>query len=341
MSRSMARLGMALALILALAAGLALGLRSAFPELGRPDPGARRIAAGVYLETGGEPVVLGGLRGYEALGVVEQAAAALSTLPEDAYIDPATRGLVPGLDGRRLDVAATVAAAAKAGAGQAVAPAYYAVPPALGLEDFPESPIYHGNPAKNEVAIILNVAWGDEYLDDICALVEKAGGRLTICPVGQWLESDGGRSAWLGEAANRGHEIGNHGYYNRPMVYGDPAKIRQELSDTSTLIHGASGKHPAVFAPPMGEFDQSALAAAASEGFRTVLWSLDTIDWRREGVDVIAGRVISRVKAGDIILCHPTEQTGPAMEQFLPILAEKGLRVVTLGELLSPELPPD
>lgn len=335
------RLALVAGLVVSLAAGLALGLRSVFPGLGRPEPGSERIAPGVCLEAGGKRVEVGGLRGFEAAGLLEETAGDLSRLPKDSYIDPSTKGLVPGVSGRRLDVAATVASAVAARSGQAIEPIFYVVPPLLGLEDFPEAPIYHGNEAKNEVAIILNVAWGDEFLDDICALVEKAGGKLTICPIGLWLEGNGGRVSWLGEAASRGHEIGNHGYYNRPMVYGDAAKLREELIRTSTLIHGACGKHPVFFAPPMGEFDEATLAGAAAEGCRTVLWSLDTIDWRLEGVDVIAKRVISRVKAGDIILCHPTEQTGPAMEEFLPVLAEKGLRIVTLSELLSPDLPPD
>ncbi len=335
------RLAAVTGIVVVLAAGLALGLRSALPDLGRPKPGAERIAAGVYVEAGGKRVELGGLRRFEALGVLEEIAGDLSRLPRDSYIDPSTRGLIPGVSGRRLDVAATVTAAMVARSGQAVRPVFYSVPPLIGLGDFPRAPVYHGNEAKKEVAVILNVAWGDEFLDSICALVEKAGGRLTICPIGLWLEGDGDRASWLSEAASRGHEIGNHGYYNRPMAYGDAAKVREELDKTAALIHAACGKRPALFAPPMGEFDESTLAGAAAGGCRTVLWSLDTIDWRREGVDIIAGRVISRAKAGDIILCHPTEQTAPAMEKFLPVLAEKGLKVVTVSELLSPDLPPD
>lgn len=332
------RLALAGVLVLALAAGLGFGLKLVFP-LGRPEPGSERIASGVYVQAGDTRVELGGLRGFEAMGLLEESAADFSREPQDSYIDPSTKGVIPALDGRRLDVQATVAAAIAAGPGEAVTPVFYAIPPAVGLGDFPEAPIYQGNRAKQEVAIILNVAWGDEFLDDICALVEKAGGKLTICPVGLWLEDDGARSAWLAEAVSRGHEVGNHGYYNRPMIY-DPAQIRDEIDKTSALIHSACGRQPAFYAPPMGEFNKGALSAAAAGGYKTVLWSLDTIDWRLEGVDVIAGRVTSRVKGGDIILCHPTAQTGPALEKILPFLAERGLRVMTLSDLLSPEIPP-
>ncbi len=329
-----------LLLVVAFAVGLAAGLRAVFPGFSRLEPGSERIPKGVFVEIAGQRVELGSLSRFEAVGVLEELAGPLTVLPQDAHIDRLTTGVVPEVNGRRLDVAATVAAALAAPPGQSVPPAFCPTPAVVGLRDFPGRAIYNGNPAKNEVAIILNVAWGDEYLDDIAGVVEKAGGKLTVCPVGTWLEEDGGRAAWLAAAVERGHEVGNHGYYNRPMTYGQD-QVRQELDETTALIEKACGRRPAIFAPPMGEFDAGTLAAAAEAGYLTVKWSLDTIDWRREGIDVIANRVISRVKAGDIILCHPTEMTGPAMEKFLPAITAKGLRVVTLSELLSPDLPPE
>lgn len=341
------RLVLTLALVVALALGLALGLDVLFPGFGRPGPGGgqalldgKRVATGVYVEAGGQRLELEGLAPYEVVGAVEEIAPGLSLLPRDAYVDRSTRGAVPELDGRRLDVAAMAEAVLAAKPGESLPPVYYRVPAQVKLADFPDAPIYHGNPAKSEVAIILNVAWGDEFLDDICALVERTGGRLTICPVGLWLEGDGGRALWLGEAVRRGHDVGNHGYYNQPMTY-EATKVREEIDRTSALIRATCGRQPTVFAPPMGASNERTLVAAADAGYRTVLWSLDTIDWRLEGIEVIAERVVSRVEAGDIILCHPTAQTAPAMERFLPALAEKGLRVVTLTQLLSPALPED
>jgi peptidoglycan/xylan/chitin deacetylase (PgdA/CDA1 family) len=330
-----------LALILSFAIGLVSGLGALVPRLkiGRGGgPGfvcARRAAEGLYLESAGQRVELGGISLYEIVGRLEELAPLFSRLPKDAYIDRETRGVVPDLDGWRLDVTATAESALSAQPDTEILAVYYPLAARLRLADFPNAPVYRGNGDRSEVAIILNVAWGDEFLDEICALVESSGGRLTICPVGQWLQAQGGRAAWLGEAVKRGHDVGNHGYANRPMIY-DARRIRDELDSTATLIRAACGRDPAFFAPPMGAIDDRSVAAAATAGYRTVLWSLDTIDWRLEGADIIADRVISRVKAGDIILCHPTAQTAPAMERFLPALAAKGLRAVTLTQLLSP-----
>ncbi len=319
--------------------GLALGLRAVFPGFGQWRSQAR-VAPKVFFQVGDKRVELGGLGKYEVAGALEETAAFFTILPRDAYLDRVTQGVVPELRGRRLDVAAVAEAALAASPGQAVDPIFCSVEPAVTLADFPKAPIYQGNPAKSAVAIVLNVAWGDEYLDPICRLVEAAGGRLTVCPVGAWLDGDEQRAKWLAAAASRGHEVGNHGYFNRPMTYTED-QVREEIRRTSDILAQACGKRPVFFAPPMGEFGPTTLSAAAAEGCRTVIWSLDTVDWRLEGVDVIAERVTSRVKAGDIILCHPTAQTAPAMEKFLPALAEKGLRLLTLSQLLSPEPLPE
>ncbi|MCL6581713.1 MAG: polysaccharide deacetylase family protein [Firmicutes bacterium] len=334
---ALARLLAVALLVAAVALAVHAGTRLILPGLLRLTRGPT-VARGVWLEAGEVRVELGGLGREEVLGVLEDAAPALSRPPVDARLDPATKGVLPALEGRRLDVAATLEAAFRAPAGGRVNPVFYAVPPAVSLDDFADRPIYRGLPDKGAVALVLNVAWGDEHLDRILALVEEAGGRLTVCPVGAWLEGDEGRARWLAAAAARGHEVGNHGYYNRPMTYAEE-QVAEEILRTGALIERACGLRPLVFAPPMGAFTESTLKAAARLGYRTVLWSLDTVDWRLEGVDVIARR-LARAEAGDIILCHPTAQTAPALEQSLPGLATKGLRLVTLSELLSPALPP-
>jgi len=338
MNDKLLRLGLVSGLLVTLTLGVVVGLRVVFPGFGRADPAATRVPVGVKVGLGDMTLEVGGLGRYEATGLLEDVAGRYTVLPSNAHLDQASGGVVPALNGRCLDVAATVSQALQAAPGAEVEAVFSSRPPAVDLADFPEAPLYRGLEAKGAVAVILNVAWGDEFLGPICALFEEAGARLTICPVGEWLEGDEARAAWLAGAATRGHEIGSHGYHNQPMTYG-PEQVGRELDLTSDLIEQACGRRPAIFAPPMGEFNEGTLRAAAQRGLRTVLWSLDTIDWRRDGVEAIAGRVIPRVKAGDIILSHPTEQTGPAMEKILAALDEKGLRVVTVSELISPLLP--
>ncbi len=40
---------------------------------------------------------------------------------------------------------------------------------------------------------------------------------------------------------------------------------------------------------------------------RTVLWSLDTVDWRDPGIEKMESSIKDNIKGGDIILMHPTK----------------------------------
>ena len=42
---------------------------------------------------------------------------------------------------------------------------------------------------------------------------------------------------------------------------------------------------------------------------RTVMWSVDTIDWQKPTPDVLINRVMGKIHNGAIILMHPTEST--------------------------------
>jgi peptidoglycan/xylan/chitin deacetylase (PgdA/CDA1 family) len=65
-------------------------------------------------------------------------------------------------------------------------------------------------------------------------------------------------------------------------------------------------------------------------GLRLVLWDIDTDDWLRPGAGVIAGRVLGRVRPGDVVLLHDgggnRSQTVAALEQVLPTLTARGFR---------------
>ena len=51
-------------------------------------------------------------------------------------------------------------------------------------------------------------------------------------------------------------------------------------------------------------------------------------------------RIVTRAKAGDIVLMHPTAPTEPALARMIQWLRAKGLTLVTLDTLLSPDRGP-
>ena len=90
-----------------------------------------------------------------------------------------------------------------------------------------------------------------------------------------------------------------------------------------------------MFAPPSGDFNQQTVSVAAELGYKTVLWTVDTVDWQRPAPTVIIDRVIGKVKNGALVLVHPTKPTLEALPVILDHLANMGYQCVTVTELLA------
>ena len=177
-------------------------------------------------------------------------------------------------------------------------------------------PIYKGNETKQVVALECNVVWGTEYMEPMLDTLKEKDIRITFFVGGEWARDN---PDLLKRMAEEGHEIGNHGYSHRHHNNLNLEGNRKEILDTEKVIEAAIGVKTSLFAPPYGEFNDITLQAADSLGYRTVLWSIDTIDWRRDGTDNILQRVMKNPHNGALILMHPTADT----VTVLPVIIEK------------------
>jgi peptidoglycan/xylan/chitin deacetylase (PgdA/CDA1 family) len=79
------------------------------------------------------------------------------------------------------------------------------------------------------------------------------------------------------------------------------------------------------------------LRVVAAAGFTTVMWSLDSGDWRTtQPADVVNAVVGREVQPGSIVLFHDGQSwTVEALRTILLILKGAGHELVTVGELLG------
>ncbi len=283
---------------------------------------------------------MSGLFPEEVWLAVGEIALRVRVQPVDARLMEDTGEVVPGLNGLGVDVDQTVEAVLKAGPGERVKVIYRQIPPGKTLEDFPAAPIYRGNQARPLYALMINLAWGDEYLPAMLKVMEEHGVRATFFVEGKWLEKDPARRGLLQTIVGKGHEIGNHAYSHRHLSRLPRPEIAREIRRGEEAIKKAVGIKTRYFTPPYGEYDQEVLEVAHELGYRTIMYSLDTVDWMRPGVDRILNRVVPKAHSGAIVLLHPTEQSPAALEAILIAFRDKGLLAVTVSELLSRERKP-
>lgn len=193
-------------------------------------------------------------------------------------------------------------------------------------------PYYSGNPARQEVALMFNVYGGEEYLPQILDALDKAGAKATFFVGGCWADD---HNAELVAIRDRGHEIGNHGYFHKDHKQLNYQANKEEIAATNALIRSLTGQSPTLFAPPSGSFSSTTLSVAKELGMRVIMWSKDTIDWRDKDADLVYTRATKDVKAGDMILMHPTEHTANAVPRILEYYAQVGLHGVTVSRILT------
>jgi peptidoglycan/xylan/chitin deacetylase (PgdA/CDA1 family) len=115
-------------------------------------------------------------------------------------------------------------------------------------------------------------------------------------------------------------------------------EIRQELTTSSQAITDITGKKVEVFRAPYGDYDNEVIQTASEEGYYTIQWDVDSLDWKDLSASDIAMRVINNVKSGSIILMHNNGlHTAEAVPVILQTLKNRGFTFVPVGELIYRE----
>ena len=189
------------------------------------------------------------------------------------------------------------------------------------------APIYRGS-GRNQVSLMINVYWGTEYLDDMLAIFDKYNVHTTFFVGGSWVAQ---YPDMLQKIVSYGHEVGNHGYFHKEhskLSYADNVK---EIVSCGKLVFEYVGKSMTLFAPPSGDFNSDTVAAARDNGYKTIMWSRDTIDWRDKDASVVYSRATKDTSSGELILMHPTAHTRDALEKIIKFYISNNFTIVPVS----------
>jgi len=188
---------------------------------------------------------------------------------------------------------------------------------------------------RKVVALTFDHSWGNTFTPSILDTLKANNIKVTFFIMGPWAKK-------YPEVAQRmaadGHEIASHGY--KHQNYGDMTSewVKEDIEKAHALIKEVTGVDATLIRPPNGHYSQESLKVADELGYKTIIWNIDSLDWKNPGRDVIVERVMKRLKPGGIILMHASD-TPVQTAEALPILLEKikaqGYEFVTVGQLLS------
>lgn len=227
---------------------------------------------------------------------------------------------------------ATPASLSPATTATPTAPVTAAAPAAL-LTPGPD--IRSGPSTGTGVALTFHGAGDVATTHAVLDVLHARGARVTVFAVGTWLSA----TPSLGrEIVAAGHALGNHTWSHPVLTRLGLAAATDEVRRGADAVGAAIGAPGLLFRPSGTPTSTATIrAAAASAGYhRCISYDLDSLDYTDPGADAVVSTVTEALHPGAIVslhLGHPGTLT--ALPRVLDVLATRGLRAITVTELLG------
>jgi peptidoglycan/xylan/chitin deacetylase (PgdA/CDA1 family) len=136
---------------------------------------------------------------------------------------------------------------------------------------------------------------------------------------------------------SEGHLIGTHSYSHAGLFdFFSPACMRKELADSAAAVYTVTGRKPLLFRPPYGVINPMLKRALKGTGLHVIGFSNRAWDTSSRKKEVIASRILKKLKPGDIILLHDTvRETVDVIPDLAGHMKQAGYRIVPLDQLLN------
>ncbi len=185
-----------------------------------------------------------------------------------------------------------------------------------------------------EVALTFDDGPGP-YTPQVLAILKRENVPGTFFEVG---ESDQYFHASTTQIAQDGYPIGDHTETHPPMSQLSRQDQQSQLLQQAATIGRYGAPFPRLFRPPYGLWNGTTLSLLRKYKMLMILWTVDTNDYLRPGVDAIVHTATSGARPGAIILMHDAggdrTETVAALPRIISILRHRGYKLVTVPRLL-------
>ncbi len=169
---------------------------------------------------------------------------------------------------------------------------------------------------------------------ELLRLLARHDAQATFFMIGERVR---GNEAVVSRLVADGHELGNHLARDEPSILLSPERFERTLLETdSTLSRFA----PVRWArPASGWYNRAMMSTLTAHGYRCALGSIYPFDAQIASPRFVAHYILRRVRPGAIIVLHDGGERGvrtvAVLRTILPELQRRGLRLVTLTELVN------
>ncbi|HUK19781.1 MAG TPA: polysaccharide deacetylase family protein [Bryobacteraceae bacterium] len=192
--------------------------------------------------------------------------------------------------------------------------------------------IFGNNFAPKTVALTFDDGPHPRYTEQVLALLRKYGLKACFFELGSHLGTvDPSGQVTLAYTAGLsqkvledGHVIADHSYSHPVLTKLSEADRAGEIDRTALLLAKIAGRKPELFRAPYGARNKQILDQVTAEGMRSVMWTIDSLDWADPVPESIVMRVLHQLNEQHkgIILFHDIHKQSvlalsPVIEELL------------------------
>ncbi len=202
--------------------------------------------------------------------------------------------------------------------------------PTFALEKY--LPIYNVQTEENKVAFTMNCAWNANDIDSILKTLKNNDVHITFFVVGDWADKYPEAVKKIHEA---GHEIGSHSNTHPHVNNLSAEKNLEEIQLSVNKLEKITGSKITLYRAPYGEYNDTVIKTAQENGYFTIQWNLDTLDYKGLTGEEMWNRLKNKLDKGSIILSHNgTKHTADSLDMLIKNIKERGFKVTTVSDLI-------
>lgn len=194
--------------------------------------------------------------------------------------------------------------------------------------------------ARDSVALTFDDGPDPASTPALLDLLKSRGARATFFVVGERVRS---HPELVRRCQAEGHELGNHSHGHSPWLnFRLRRGMQREIAACQEALAATTGLRPRYYRPPVGLRNPSVHPACTALDLCVIGWQVRSLDTSSRTAKAVVERVLRQIRPGGIVLLHdgkePRERLLAITQGVLHGLETRGLRAVTVGELLAPRV---
>ncbi|HHW18913.1 MAG TPA: polysaccharide deacetylase family protein [Firmicutes bacterium] len=198
-----------------------------------------------------------------------------------------------------------------------------------------EMPIFYVKTDKKALALTFDISWGDKTPGKVLDVLKNYNQKATFFLSGPWANH---YKDIVTRIVSEGHEIASHGQDHVNLSQESKESVRNNIKSAHDILVNVTKTSPRYFRPPNGDYDDVVVLTARELGYETVIWAVDSLDWKNPGATYIVERVSKLAFPGAILLFHASDsakQTHEALPMVIENLRAAGYELMPLGQLMT------